>query len=278
MEVSLKALLGFLSGMFDALSSAPDGDLARATKAAMVVLRAGIVLSALATVFPVVSDHLAIVILQALGITLVEQTPVMGESCLKLGTLIAAGPARYLIDYFWLVGATLLTFQPLKGGEQARAFVVFQVSMIFAAVLPLLETSSSSALIYRFLFTGVVVLWMSHLAGNQICQAIFPWTPAYGWSTWKQVWDFKLGDMALTMWASELLAFGYACFTIRNALGLALAWAFVGAGAVAMSHLGWKTRKSGLRLGEAFGGLNRDFALGAAFQLVWLAGQLIVHA
>ena len=168
-------------------------------------------------------------------------------------------PPVVISQVLWLCGAALLTVQPLR--EKAWTFMVFEVSMVLAALLPLLNMSLASAVLLRSVFTLVVILWLGSLEGMQLCRALLPWR-------WGQVWQRKLGDTALAVVGSELLCWGYAMVGVS----LVLAWLCLVAGSIVMMRFGWAGKESGIKIAVAWYRLNAVYVLAGLIQLgciVW---------
>jgi hypothetical protein len=170
-------------------------------------------------------------------------------------------PPVVISHVLWLCGAALLTVQPLR--EKAWTFMVFEVSMVLAALLPLLSMSLVSAALLRSVFTLVVILWLGSLEGMQLCWALLPWR-------WGQVWRRQLGDTALAVLGSELLCWGYAMFGVSAVL----AWVCLVAGSIVMMRFGWAGKVSGIKIAVAWYHLNAVYVLAGLIQLAGIVWSL----
>jgi hypothetical protein len=172
--------LKVVGGTNPAQASSPGVDWI--TKTGMTLLGLGIIVSMAMLFFPTGTTHSAdYLVRHLLGITgpSIPQTEL--AFCAALGikatTLSSAG---LIAQTLWLVGAVVLCIQPLR--TKNYAFLVFELSMVLASLLPLLDISFASTVVLRVCFTGIVMIWLGTLEGMEICKAMLPWY-------WGKVWQ-----------------------------------------------------------------------------------------
>jgi hypothetical protein len=182
-------------------------------------------------------------------------------NALHLGTHLT--PGATLAQIVWVCGSVLLCIEPLRRSvgnkERHWAFFVFEVSMVLASLLPLLDIGNASAIMLRLAFAVQVMLWLGSLEGMSVCKAMLPWY-------WWQVWQGKLGETALAILGSEILSWGYSLFAINAAS----AWLCLIAGAVVMMRYGDACLRRGIRLPVAWCWVNYVYITTGVIQLLWV--------
>ncbi len=183
-------------------------------------------------------------------------------SALHLGVHLT--PAATVAQLVWVAGSILLCVEPLRrsaiGKERHHwAFFVFEVSMVLASLLPLLDIGNASAILLRLAFAVQVMLWLGSLEGMNVCKAMLPWY-------WWRVWQGELGETALAILGSEILSWGYSLFAINAAS----AWLCLVAGAVVMMRFGDACMRRGIRLPVAWCWVNYVYITTGVIQLLWV--------
>lgn len=229
------------------------------THIGMALLYAGIAVFMSMLFLPQWTAHLSQSILDLLHI---ESARVSSEAisiCSALGIHAPPrlAPPAMIAQFLWLVGAALLILQPLR--EKSWAFMVFEVSMVLASLLPLLDMSFASTVLLRSCFTLLVVLWLGSLEGMHLFRALLPWN-------WYKVWQRKLGDTALAVVGSELLCWGYSLV----GLSPVTAWLCLVAGSIVMMRFGWAGKVSGVKIAVAWYNLNLVYVITGVIQLAWI--------
>lgn len=231
------------------------------TKSGMYLLVIGILVSMAMLVLPNITERYASLLVQDVlhiqtgGISQAELA-----ACAALGVkAVPLGSAGLIAQVLWLVGACLLCVQPYR--TKSYSFLVFEVSMVLASLLPLLDISFGSTVVLRTVFTVLTMLCLGMLPGESIsiCKAMLPWN-------WGKVWKLQMGETALAVLGSEILCWGYALFGVNTAL----AWVALVAGSVVMMRFGWAAANSGVKIAIAWYYLNMAYVIAGGIQLLWL--------
>lgn len=242
-------------------ASATNSDIDLVTKSGMSLLVFGAILSTVLLFAPVFTGHYCdLLVKDVFGVHAAPISQAELAACAALGVKAAPlGSAGLICQVLWLIGACLLCLQPYR--SKSYAFFVFELSMVLAALLPLLDISFASTVVLRAVFTVLVVLVLGMLPGESmsICKAMLPWN-------WVKVWQRQMGDTALAVLGSEILCWGYALFGVNTAL----AWVALVAGSVVMMRFGWAAATSGVKIAIAWYYLNMAYVIAGGIQLIWL--------
>jgi hypothetical protein len=166
-------------------------------------------------------------------------------------------PAATVAQLLWVGGSVMLCAEPLR--RRHWAFMVFEVSMVLASLLPLLDIGNTSAILLRLAFALQVMLWLGSIEGMGICRAMLPWY-------WYRVWRGELGETALAVVGSEILSWGYSLFAINAGLG----WICLVFGAVVMMRFGDLCMRRGIKIPPAWRYVNYVYITTGIIQLLWV--------
>jgi hypothetical protein len=178
--------------------------------------------------------------------------------CGGLGlTITSLNSAARVAQAFWLMGAIFLCVQPIR--SKSWPFLVFEVSMVLAALLPFIETSFAGTVVLRVAYTVMVMLWLGSLKDMSICRVVLPWY-------WARAWRGELDGPALAILGSEVLCWGYSLFGINAALG----WVGLILGSAIMTKFSWAEYQKGTKFAIGFVRMNTVFIVSGLLQLAWL--------
>jgi hypothetical protein len=237
-------------------SAEPDVDCW--TRAGIYLLYCGIAISTSMLVAPLWTLTVTDPLLAFLHMSSPTVAPETLSICGGLGlTITSLNSAARIAQSFWFVGAVSLCVQPIK--TKAWPFLVFEVSMALASLLPFIETSFAGTVILRVAYTVMVILWLGSLKDMSICRVILPWY-------WLRAWRGELDGPALAILGSEVLCWGYSLFGINAALG----WVGLILGSAIMTKFSWAEYQKGTKFAIGFVRMNAVFIVAGLLQLGWL--------